>query len=130
MKRNKWIDGVNHSLDRHATKRLRQRNINIHHVWETLEYPDEYEDLDNDAARVSKWYGKKKLQAVLYPVPGTEFILVTTVYYDEEYTEDKWGSDKAKLIARKEKHNKDVYLNHKRKGKRKSFKGIYARKGN
>ena len=54
MKRNKWIDGVNHSICRHARKRLRERNIVIDQVWDTATDPDKYEEIRNNGVRVSK----------------------------------------------------------------------------
>ena len=106
MKRNKWIDGVNHSVDRHARKRLRERKITIHQVWDTAADPDEYEELTSSGVRVSKMYDGKKLQLILHAID--DFILIKTAYWDDEYTEDERAQQRAKVIAAKEQHNKRI----------------------
>ena len=116
MKRNRWIDGVNHSLDRHAFKRLRERNININQVWETAEDPDEYEDAQGEAIRLSKMYGDKKLQLIVKPI--SDFILISTVYYESEYSEDKRATAKSKLVAARERYNRNARVHNNRYRKR------------
>ena len=49
-------------------------------------------------------YGDKRVQLVLHAI--SDFILVKTAYWDDEYTEDTRAHHKSKAIDAKEKHNK------------------------
>lgn len=104
MKRNKWIDGVNHSLHRHLRKRIRERNIAMHQVWTTAEDPDTYEELHNDSVRVSKMYDDDKLILVMHAIG--DFIMITTAFWEEDYTEDARAQNRAKHIKGREQHNR------------------------
>lgn len=114
MKRSTIIDDVVHSIDRHARRRLRQRNIPLSHVWETAKDPDEYEDLDRNAFRCGKMYGDKKLWVVMNPALHEDFITVRTAYWDEEYSSDRRAKDKSKHVSnveRLDRHNDNFHAN-------------------
>ena len=112
------IDGALHIIDKHARKRMRQRNIHIDDIWSTAQDADEVEEAYGDAFRVSKMIRGDKVSIICWPVPERDFISITTVYHNDEYTEDRQAKSKAKRINDQEGVRRGTDVHFTRKNKR------------
>ena len=111
-KRSRYIDGINHSLPRHARRRMRERNIPIDHLWDLCEDPDAvYDDsrIENSFTFTKVMPNGKMLIAVIEA--RADFAIVHTVYYNTPYSEDKKRKHKKRDIEAKEKHDKHLQSN-------------------